>query len=97
MVDESLNVRVLSVGSLLSLKAFRSLHAEIKQFAPDVVQTVLFGCELLAHLIARWLRVPCVISSRRELATWPKWYHRLLQGAANACTDATVDDMPCVL
>lgn len=61
-----------------------------KMHRPDIVHTFLFGFDLFANLAARSVGVPVVISSRRELPTWMKRRHLMMQQAANGYVDCAV-------
>ncbi len=86
----TLDIHTLPGVSSGSPRVFTAVWSQVRRVQPDVVHTWMFGFDLLAALAARLAGVPCVISSRRELATWQQWPHRLLQGAANGVTDAVI-------
>jgi glycosyltransferase involved in cell wall biosynthesis len=62
----------------------------ISDFKPDVLHTYLFGFHLPAGIAGRIMRVPLIISSRRQIALWKKWYHRLFENLGNFFTDYVV-------
>jgi glycosyltransferase involved in cell wall biosynthesis len=89
-VDPGIDVRVLCAPPPHNMRCLWFFMREIRRFRPDVVQTFLFGFDLWANLAARLLGVPCIVSARRELATWQTRWHRLWQGAGNLFADAVV-------
>ena len=88
--DNGPDVITLNCPSLLGLKAFVCLLREIRRFRPEVVHTFLFGFDLPADAAARLCGVPCVVSSRREIAAWRRRRHLFLQGLSNRLVDAIV-------
>ena len=72
----------------LSPLSFFVVLRQVMAFRPDVVHTFLFGFDLFTNLAARLLRVPCVVSSRRQLATWRTRRHLLIQNLANLLVHA---------
>jgi len=81
---------VLDTGTAWNPAAFWKLKTVFRHRRPDIVHTFLFGFDLAANLAARRERVPVVMSSRRELATWMKRRHRLMQDWANRSVDCVV-------
>lgn len=57
---------------------------------PDILHTFMFGFDWYPNLAARQLGVPVVISSRRQLATWKKARHILIERQANRLVDCIV-------
>ncbi|MBN2312015.1 MAG: glycosyltransferase, partial [Candidatus Hydrogenedentes bacterium] len=68
----------------------RKLQRIFRNHRPDVMHSFLFGFDLAAARAARETKVPVVISSRRQLATWKKPRHIRLQKRANALVDCVV-------
>ncbi|MBI2167181.1 MAG: glycosyltransferase [Candidatus Omnitrophica bacterium] len=62
----------------------------IRSARPDVLHTYLFGFHFFVGLPARVLKVPILISSRRELAQWKKRRHRWLENWGNRFVDRVV-------
>lgn len=56
----------------------------------DILHTYLFGFHFFAGLSARLLKVPVVLSSRREIALWQKKRHRWLENLGNLTVDRVV-------
>ena len=83
-------VDVLAVRSGWDFTLRRTLRRIFLAHRPDVLHTFLFGFDLFANLAARDARVPVVISSRRELATWQKRRHLFMQKRANRFVHAVV-------
>lgn len=69
--------------------AFR-LGEWIRSVGTDILHTYLFGFHLFAGLPARFVGVPVVISSRREIADWRKWRHRFVENLGNFFVDRVV-------
>lgn len=89
-VDERLDIRALRGPAPWDPRWLWAFGREYRTFSPDVVHTVLFGFDLWANLAARFLHVPCVISSRRQLAAWRRKRHLYWQGLANRFVDAVI-------
>jgi len=83
-------IHVLGTGTAWAPSLFRKLRTVFRRRRPDVVHTFMSGFDLAANLAARAARVPVVVSSRRELATWMKRRHRLMQGWGNRYVDCIV-------
>lgn len=66
------------------------LRQLFRRHPPDIVHTFLFGFDLYANLAARQAGVPIVISSRRQLGTWRKERHVLMQKMGNRFVDCIV-------
>ncbi len=62
----------------------------LKDFRPDVLHTYLFGFHLPAGMAGRMAGAPLVVSSRRQIALWKKWYHRLFENLGNFFTDYVI-------
>ncbi len=56
----------------------------------DVVHAYLFGFNYLAVVPAKIAGVKLIVTSRRELASWKKFHHRLLENIANIFTDKVI-------
>ncbi len=57
---------------------------------PSILQTYLFGFHLLAGLAGRIAGIPLIISTRRELAEWRRWYHWLVEMWGNFFVDLII-------
>ncbi len=73
-----------------NLKTLQGILKWLRQTRPDVLHTCLFGFDFFAALPARLLKIPAVISSRRELAHWQKPRHRWMQNLGNLFVDRVV-------
>jgi glycosyltransferase involved in cell wall biosynthesis len=68
----------------------RKLHRILLTHTPHILHTFLFGFDLWANRAARRAGVPVVLSSCRELATWKKRRHLMMQRWANRYSDAVI-------
>lgn len=68
----------------------RKLIHHFNTFQPDIVHSFMFGFDYPINVAARAAKIPIVISSRRQLATWKKPRHIRLQNKANVLVDAIV-------
>ncbi len=89
-LDSGLDVVVLNVPPPHDPRCLPRYVREMRRFRPDVLHTFLFGFDLWANVAARLLSVPCVVSARRELATWQSRGQRWWQNAGNRFVDAVV-------
>ena len=78
------NVRSYSPGTFLLVLR------QVATFKPDIIHSFLFGFDFLPNLAARLLRVPCIVSSRRQLATWRKRHHLIWQNLGNLLVHAVI-------
>lgn len=62
----------------------------IRSHPVDVLHTYLFGFHLFAGLPARLLKIPVLLSSRREIPHWQKGRHRWLEKVGNLFVDQIV-------
>lgn len=69
---------------------FLSLRQWLLARRPDILHTYLFGFHFFAGLPARLLKVPVIVSSRREIAGWQKKRHRMLESLGNFFVDRVV-------
>jgi len=76
--------------NVYDLRVIFDLYRLIRKERYNIVHTYLFGFHYLAAIPAKIAGVPVVISSRRELATWKKWQHHLLENLGNIFTDKMV-------
>ncbi len=65
----------LRAGDRWGPKTFLEIFNWIRSSRMDILHTYLFGFHVFAGLPARILRVPVILSSRRELAYWQKGRH----------------------
>lgn len=56
----------------------------------DILHAYLFGFHLFAALPARLLKVPVILSSRRELAHWQRRKHLVVENLGNLFADGVV-------
>jgi glycosyltransferase involved in cell wall biosynthesis len=84
------NVICLNRKSIYDLRIIIDIFKLIKKNRFDIVHSYLFGFDYLACLPAKLLRVPLVISSRRELASWKKLHHHFLGNLGNLFTDKVI-------
>lgn len=56
----------------------------------DILHTYLFGFHFYAGLPARLLKIPVILSTRREIARWKKNRHRLIENFGNHFADRIV-------
>ncbi|MBI4707541.1 MAG: glycosyltransferase [Candidatus Omnitrophica bacterium] len=80
----------LNKTSIYDLSILHSLYVLIKNNKYDVVHAYLFGFHYLALLPAKIAGVCLTVSSRRELATWKKLHHHLLENFGNMFVDKVV-------
>lgn len=73
------------------------IRQAIHSYKPDIVHTFLFGFDYWANLAAHDARIPVVISSRRQLATWKKHRHIWLQRRANRLVDCIIANSQAVM
>ncbi len=83
-------VRVLGPHSGWDFRQHNALRRLFRGWRPDIVHSFLFGFDLWASHAARAAGVPVVLSSRRQLATWKKGRHVLMQRLANRYVDCVV-------
>lgn len=68
----------------------RRLTRLFRSHRPDVVHSFMFGFDHAVNRAADAVGVPAIVSSRRQLATWKKRHHILLQRRANRYVDCIV-------
>lgn len=56
----------------------------------DILHTCLFGFHFFAGLPARLAKTPIILSSRREIAQWQNWNHRLWERLGNLYADKII-------
>ena len=56
----------------------------------SILHTYLFGFHVFAGLPAKLLKVPVILSSRRELAHWQKARHRWVENLGNGLVDQVI-------
>jgi len=83
-------VHALGLGGVADPRALPLLVAALGRFKPHVVHACLFGFDALVAWPARLLKVPLVLSTRRELATWMRPRHRLVRAAGCLAADIVV-------
>ena len=83
-------VRVVPVLTGWDPRATARIARVLRGHLPDIVHTFMFGFDFYANRAARSLRVPVVISSRRQLATWKKRRHVWLERKADTLVDCIV-------
>ena len=88
--EEGLPFVCLKQGGGWGLETFFQISRWIRNARPHILHTYLFGFHLFVGLPARLLKVPILISSRRELAHWKKKRHRWLENLGNGFVDRVV-------
>ncbi len=83
-------ITTLGIQNGWDLRQFGRLTKHFRVPKPDIVQTYLSGFDYLTNFAARRARVPVIVSSRRERATWKKRRHVWLQRRANQYATAIV-------
>ena len=68
----------------------RRLFEYFRSHPTDILHTFLFGFDWFANRAARKAGVPIIVSSRRQLATWRKRRHLLVQRLGNRSVDCIV-------
>jgi glycosyltransferase involved in cell wall biosynthesis len=93
-VDEAdiKDIRVICLcrRNIYDLRIIIDLYKFIKKGKFDIVHAYLFGFHYLALIPARLAGVRVTLSSRRELATWKRFYHRLLENLGNLFADKVI-------
>lgn len=84
------DVHILDAVSGWDYRVLKRMRRIFRGRRPHIVQTCLFGFDWFANRAAREARVPVVISTRRELPTWQKTRHRMMQRLANRQVDCIV-------
>ncbi len=69
---------------------FFQIHRWLRSHPTDLLHTYLFGFHLFGGLPARLLKIPAILSSRREISQWQKGRHRWLENLGNLFTDRIV-------
>jgi len=87
---EGRNIIALNRKSVYDFRIIKDLFILMRKHKFDIVHSYLFGFDLLATFPARISGIRCVISSRRELSSWMKFYHRWLLNLSNCFTDHVV-------
>ena len=90
LVNEGFDVRVLGFERPYDPRIVKAMEDVLAAFKPDILQTFLFGFHLWTGLAGRRAKVPFIVSSRRELPGWKKWYHALYENIGNCSADAVV-------
>jgi len=83
-------VRALNTRTGWDFTIQRHLTRYFRGHRPDIVHSYMFGFDLAVNRAARATGVPVVISSRRQLSTWKKHRHILIQKRANRYVDCIV-------
>ena len=73
-------------GPSTMFRLFRSLRTH----RVDILHTYLFGFHAFAGLPARILKIPVILSSRREIALWKTLRHRCLENFGNLFVDRVI-------
>lgn len=89
-INEDLDIRTLDGLKIHDPRCLGIYIREIQGFRPDVLHSFLLGFDFWANLAGRILRVPCILSSRRQLATWRGPRHIWWQNLGNLLADAAV-------
>lgn len=83
-------LKVLSAFSGWDFRITRSVSKILRAHQPDVVHSFMFGFDYPVNVAAQSARVPAIISSRRQLATWKKPRHVRVQQKANELVSGIV-------
>ena len=83
-------VHILEASSGWDFRMTKRIYGLLRSHPAHIVHTFLFGLDLFAHRAARRAGTPVILSSRRELATWQKHRHRLMQRLGNRYVDAII-------
>ncbi len=70
--------------------AFLAIYRWLSKNPVDILHTYLFGFHGVAGFPARLLKIPILISSRREIAEWRKARHALIENLGNCFVDRVV-------
>jgi len=73
-----------------NLRTFFHVKRRLQSSRPDILHTYLFGFHFFAGLPARLLKIPVILSSRREIADWQRKRHRILESLGNFFVDRVV-------
>jgi len=76
--------------TIYDLRIIFDLFQLIRKERFAIVHTYLFGFHYLAGIPAKLAKVPVVISSRRQLATWKKRHHIILEKLGNRFSDKVI-------
>jgi len=87
MEREGFDVNALKINKSYNPLIVLKLGRILKEFKPDVLHTYLFGFHLWAGVAGKFLKVPLIISSRRQIPIWRKWYHKIFTDIGNLFTD----------
>jgi len=80
----------LNLSYRWGMGTFARIAGWIRSNPMDILHTYLFGFHLFAGLPARLLKVPILVSSRREIPHWQKWRHQWVENAGNLFVDRVV-------
>ena len=69
---------------------FFRIHEWFSSHPVEVLHTYLFGFHFFAGLPARLLKIPALVSSRREISHWQRKRHRGLENLGNLFVDRVV-------
>ncbi len=72
------------------LGALLAIYRRLSQNPVDILHTYLFGFHGVAGFPARLLKIPVLISSRREIAEWRKARHEWIENLGNCFVDKVV-------
>ncbi len=65
-----ISTKVLGIKGLFDIKAILSLYKFIKKEKFDIVHTNLLKADLIGRIIARFLKVPVILSTEHGIHTW---------------------------
>ncbi len=80
----------LGADSSWGISTLRESYRFLARLRPDILHTYLFGFHFFSGLPAKLLKIPAVLSSRREIPYWRKRRHLVLENAGNFFTDKIV-------
>lgn len=80
----------LNLSYRWGVRTFQGIQEWLRSHPTDVLHTYLFGFHLFAGLPARLLKVPVILSSRREISHWQKGRHRWIENLGNLFVDRVI-------
>ncbi len=90
VLRENIPFTCLHVKSGWNLATVWKIFQWLRANRTDILHTYLFGFHFYAGLPARLLKVPVILSSRREIAQWKKRRHWLVENFGNYFADRIV-------
>ena len=88
--SSNFNLICLNRKNIYDLRILFDLYRLIRKERYDIVHSYLFAFHYLALIPSKIAGIPVTLSSRRELATWKKLHHILLENIGNLFVDKVV-------